>query len=103
MISDYYQILGVKRSATRVEIKAQFRILAKTLHPDKHGGNPATEARFKEVNEAYAVLSDIEKKIAYDKRLYQETTRQMRSTMSYPTQPIYSSPNPTSYAPRRRT
>ena len=105
MITDYYQILGVKRSATQVEIKVQYRILAKSLHPDKHGGNPATEARFKEVNEAYGILSEIEKKMAYDKRLYLETSRQVRSTISYPTYtyPGYSGPNPASYAPRRRS
>lgn len=103
MLPDYYQILGVKRSATQVEIKAQFRILAKSLHPDKHGGNPATEAVFKEVNEAYSILSDLEKKMAYDKRLYLETTQQVRENIRYTPTTSYSSPNPASYAPRRRS
>ena len=106
MLEDYYQILGVSRSATQVEIKAAFRTLAKDLHPDRHKDNPAKEEALKLVNEAYAVLSNIEKKMAYDKRLYLEAAQRARSyttsTTSTTYTPTYSSPNPASYAPRKR-
>ena len=100
MLEDYYQILGLNRSATQVEIKAAFRRLAKEFHPDKHGGDPATEALFKEINQAYEILSDIEKKMAYDKRVYLETVQMARSYTTTP--PMYTSANPAGYAPRRR-
>jgi curved DNA-binding protein CbpA len=101
MLVDYYQVLGLSRSASQIEIKAAFRKLAKELHPDKHGGDPSTEALFKEVNEAYEILSNIEKKMAYDKRVYLETIQVARS-YSPPASTTYTSPNPAGYAPRRR-
>ncbi|TAK33535.1 MAG: J domain-containing protein [Chloroflexota bacterium] len=63
---DYYAILGVKRDATEKEIKQAYRKLARKLHPDVNPGNKAAESKFKEINEAYEVLSDPEKRKKYD-------------------------------------
>src|ERR1043166_5434268 len=64
---DYYQILGVKKNATDDEIKKAYRTLAKKYHPDKNKGNKEAENKFKEISEAYAVLSDGEKRAQYDR------------------------------------
>jgi len=63
---DYYEVLGLAKSASDAEIKKAFRKLAKENHPDLHPGDTAAETRFKEVNEAYEVLSDPDKKAKYD-------------------------------------
>lgn len=66
-VKDYYKVLGVKRDANEKEIKQAFRKLAKKYHPDANPDNPNAEARFKEINEAYEVLSDAEKRKMYDR------------------------------------
>jgi curved DNA-binding protein len=63
---DYYDILGVGRDADEKEIKRAFRRLARKHHPDVNPGDPEAEERFKEINEAYEVLSDPEKRRKYD-------------------------------------
>lgn len=63
---DYYEVLGVARGASDDEIKKAYRKLAKVNHPDLNPGDKAAEARFKEINEAYEVLSDGDKKARYD-------------------------------------
>ena len=64
---DYYQALGVSKGASIDEIKKAFRKLAVKYHPDKNPGDKEAEEKFKEINEAYAVLSDPEKKAQYDR------------------------------------
>jgi molecular chaperone DnaJ len=64
---DYYEILGVKKAATEAELKKAYRDLAKKYHPDKNKGNKEAENRFKEISEAYAVLSDKDKRAQYDR------------------------------------
>jgi DnaJ-class molecular chaperone len=66
-MKDYYQILGVSRGASEQEIKQAYRKLARKYHPDINPGDKQAEARFKEINEAYEVLSDKEKREKYDR------------------------------------
>ena len=63
---DYYEVLGLQKGASEDEIKRAFRKLAIKYHPDKNQGNKEAEEKFKDINEAYQVLSDPEKKARYD-------------------------------------
>ena len=63
---DYYEVLGLNKGADEASIKKAYRTLAKKYHPDMNPGNAEAEQKFKEVNEAYSVLSDSEKKAQYD-------------------------------------
>ena len=66
MEKDYYQVLGVARERPSAEIKKAYRKLARKYHPDLNPGDKTAEARFKEIQEAYAVLSDPKKRSQYD-------------------------------------
>jgi curved DNA-binding protein len=74
---DYYSTLGVAKTATEKEIKQAFRKLARKLHPDVNPGDKSAESKFKEINEAYEVLGDPEKRKKYDElganwRMYEQ-------------------------------
>ena len=64
---DYYEILGVGRDVDDAALKSAFRKLAMVHHPDRNAGNPESEAKFKEINEAYSILADPQKRAAYDR------------------------------------
>ena len=65
--ADYYEVLGVSREATDQELKSAYRKQALKYHPDRNPGDHASEEKFKEASEAYQVLSDADKRAAYDR------------------------------------
>ena len=66
-MDDYYSVLGIERRASLDEIKKAFRKKAMKYHPDRNKDNPRAEEKFKDINEAYAVLSDAKKRSQYDR------------------------------------
>lgn len=64
---DYYEVLGLEKTATQEKIKARYRELAKQFHPDKNPGNQEAETKFKQVNDAYEVLGNETQRSAYDR------------------------------------
>lgn len=98
-MKDYYSILQIKPEATKEEIKAAYRRLAKKYHPDVNGGAPWAEERFKELQEAYSVLSDYFQKADYDR----EYAAYYRRNTSYAQQPssAANAPRPQASAPNR--
>src|SRR5437763_8921019 len=76
---DYYEILGVSRTASDEEIKKSYRKLAVKFHPNKHPGDKAAEEQFKELGEAYEALSDPQKRAAYDQYGHAAFDPRMRS------------------------
>ena len=63
---DFYKVLGVSKDVSDAELKKTYRKLARTYHPDSNAGDAAAEAKFKEISEAYSVLSDKEQRAEYD-------------------------------------
>lgn len=77
-MKDLYRILGIAKSAQADEIKKAYRLLAKKSHPDLHPGDPLAETRFKEINEAYEILGNPQKKKAYDAARVRKEEKKVR-------------------------
>jgi tetratricopeptide (TPR) repeat protein len=96
-LENYYQILGIKRSATAREVREAFKKMALELHPDKNPNNAKAEERFKLVNEAYQVLNDAEKRFQYNQKLdisqpiFSEDSGQYKSYSEIKHEPNFSS------------
>ena len=73
VIMDYYRTLGLTLEASEQDIKNAYRKLAMQYHPDRNGGNPESEERLKEINEAYQILGDDEKRRLYDLQYRQKS------------------------------
>jgi len=74
--TNYYQLLGLKRSASKEDIRRAYRNLSKRYHPDVHGGSARYENKFKAINEAYATLSNPERRRSYDRRFWASPERE---------------------------
>jgi len=73
MSKDYYQILGLNRNSTQEDIRKAYRLYASKFHPDKHQGDKFFEEKFKEIKEAFDILSDSEKRRKYDEQYFCST------------------------------
>ena len=94
MIKDYYSILGVNESCTEQELKSAYRKLARKWHPDIAGNTIETVQKFKEINEAYEILSDKTKRAEYDRmnRFYNYSSANNKSTRNT-TEPDFKNTN----------
>ncbi|MCW3121668.1 MAG: chaperone DnaJ domain protein, partial [Flavipsychrobacter sp.] len=88
---DYYKVLGVEKKASQEDIKKTYRKLAVKFHPDKNPGDKKAEEKFKEINEAYDVLGDAEKRKKYDDLGANWQQYQQRGAPDFGGQQYYSS------------
>ncbi len=100
-VRNHYQTLGVTRNATNDEIKKSFRKLARQYHPDVNPNDQLAEEKFKDINEAYDVLSDDSKRAEYDALLFGRTVRRPRTTGGAPRPSPASSRNGSEPPPRQ--
>ncbi len=81
-MKDYYKILNISQSATQSDIKKSYRALARQYHPDANVGDPKFDKIFADINEAYEILKDEEKRKEYDKGLKQTNEQQKQLNLS---------------------